>query len=434
MHRCTSAGGPAADATKPGARSPTADRDRAAAASSASSCSTRRGRPTCPNFAAAGAWQRQLVWLVGGSGDRGHRVPALAPAAGVGARCRSTCSRSLLLGVTLVIGRGAGHRREQQELDLHRRPRRRPAGRVRQARRGPDAGPPPLRAGGRPRETLRELAARVPHRRGPGAPGAGAAGPGQRPGLRAGSCSPCCSGPASPPSLLFLLASPVVSLLLAFTICGPGSPGWSLLIILLLVWRPYVWEGVGDRGGQLSSWASSPSRSGAAGALSAEPAAHVPQPGGRSRRRPATTPSSPRSPSVPGGGSAMGSSRGPRSGWPSCRSSTPTSSSRWWGRNWASSGSWRRWSCSSPCSWCCSGSPGGPPIPSPACVVFGILGLLFTHVFENVGMTVNVMPITGIPLPFFSYGGSFLLATVDGCRDSRFGPHGTRRLAGYVDM
>jgi rod shape determining protein RodA len=43
-------------------------------------------------------------------------------------------------------------------------------------------------------------------------------------------------------------------------------------------------------------------------------------------------------------------------------------------------------------------------------VVFGVLGLLFTHVFENVGMTINLMPITGIPLPFFSYGGSFILA------------------------
>jgi rod shape determining protein RodA len=42
-------------------------------------------------------------------------------------------------------------------------------------------------------------------------------------------------------------------------------------------------------------------------------------------------------------------------------------------------------------------------------MVFGILGLWFTHVYENVGMTVNIMPITGIPLPFFSYGGSFLL-------------------------
>jgi len=47
--------------------------------------------------------------------------------------------------------------------------------------------------------------------------------------------------------------------------------------------------------------------------------------------------------------------------------------------------------------------------PFSGLVVFGILGLLFTHVFENVGMTVNVMPITGIPLPFFSYGGSFFL-------------------------
>ena len=49
--------------------------------------------------------------------------------------------------------------------------------------------------------------------------------------------------------------------------------------------------------------------------------------------------------------------------------------------------------------------------PFSSLVVFGVLGLLFTHLFENVGMTVNVMPITGIPLPFFSYGGSFMLAT-----------------------
>jgi len=48
--------------------------------------------------------------------------------------------------------------------------------------------------------------------------------------------------------------------------------------------------------------------------------------------------------------------------------------------------------------------------PFASLVVFGVLALLFTHVFENVGMTVNLMPITGIPLPFFSYGGSFFLA------------------------
>jgi len=40
---------------------------------------------------------------------------------------------------------------------------------------------------------------------------------------------------------------------------------------------------------------------------------------------------------------------------------------------------------------------------------FGVVGIFFTHIFENIGMTANVMPITGIPLPFFSYGGSFLI-------------------------
>ncbi len=47
--------------------------------------------------------------------------------------------------------------------------------------------------------------------------------------------------------------------------------------------------------------------------------------------------------------------------------------------------------------------------PFSSLLTFGILGLFFTHVFENVGMTVNLMPITGIPLPFFSYGGSFFI-------------------------
>ena len=48
--------------------------------------------------------------------------------------------------------------------------------------------------------------------------------------------------------------------------------------------------------------------------------------------------------------------------------------------------------------------------PFSSLCVFGIAGMLFTHIIENVGMTINLMPITGIPLPFFSYGGSFLLA------------------------
>ncbi len=42
-------------------------------------------------------------------------------------------------------------------------------------------------------------------------------------------------------------------------------------------------------------------------------------------------------------------------------------------------------------------------------VVAGIAGMLITHILVNVGMTIGLMPIVGIPLPFFSYGGSFLL-------------------------
>jgi rod shape determining protein RodA len=43
-------------------------------------------------------------------------------------------------------------------------------------------------------------------------------------------------------------------------------------------------------------------------------------------------------------------------------------------------------------------------------VAFGIVSTWFVHVLVNIGMTLNLMPVTGIPLPFFSYGGSFMLA------------------------
>ena len=39
----------------------------------------------------------------------------------------------------------------------------------------------------------------------------------------------------------------------------------------------------------------------------------------------------------------------------------------------------------------------------------GLGSLLTFHVFVNVGMTIGVMPVTGLPLPFLSYGGSSLL-------------------------
>ncbi|MGH7535405.1 MAG: rod shape-determining protein RodA [Gemmatimonadales bacterium] len=66
-------------------------------------------------------------------------------------------------------------------------------------------------------------------------------------------------------------------------------------------------------------------------------------------------------------------------------------------------------------------------------VAFGILGLLFTHVFENVGMTVNLMPITGIPLPFFSYGGSFFIIC-SLCLGLAFRVAWDSRQSGYPDI
>lgn len=45
-------------------------------------------------------------------------------------------------------------------------------------------------------------------------------------------------------------------------------------------------------------------------------------------------------------------------------------------------------------------------------VVVGILAMFFIHIFENVGMTMRLMPVTGIPLPFFSNGGTFQIINI----------------------
>ncbi len=45
-------------------------------------------------------------------------------------------------------------------------------------------------------------------------------------------------------------------------------------------------------------------------------------------------------------------------------------------------------------------------------IVAGIAGILFFHMVENIGMTMGLLPITGIPLPFVSYGGSSLLTNL----------------------
>ena len=39
---------------------------------------------------------------------------------------------------------------------------------------------------------------------------------------------------------------------------------------------------------------------------------------------------------------------------------------------------------------------------------YGVVSVLFTHFFINIGMTIGLVPVIGIPLPFFSYGGSSL--------------------------
>ena len=49
-----------------------------------------------------------------------------------------------------------------------------------------------------------------------------------------------------------------------------------------------------------------------------------------------------------------------------------------------------------------------------ALLCVGVLAMLLFQVFENVGMAMGIMPITGLPLPFVSYGGSSLVATLLG--------------------
>ena len=44
-------------------------------------------------------------------------------------------------------------------------------------------------------------------------------------------------------------------------------------------------------------------------------------------------------------------------------------------------------------------------------ILSGIAAMFIFQCFENIGMTIGIMPVTGIPLPFFSYGGSSVLTT-----------------------
>src|SRR5690625_3845035 len=42
-------------------------------------------------------------------------------------------------------------------------------------------------------------------------------------------------------------------------------------------------------------------------------------------------------------------------------------------------------------------------------LVCGIIGMFTYQIFQNIGMSIQLLPITGLPLPFISYGGSSIL-------------------------
>jgi rod shape determining protein RodA len=43
-------------------------------------------------------------------------------------------------------------------------------------------------------------------------------------------------------------------------------------------------------------------------------------------------------------------------------------------------------------------------------VGIGIWGILASHILINIGMSLGLLPVIGVPLPFLSYGGSALLS------------------------
>lgn len=47
-------------------------------------------------------------------------------------------------------------------------------------------------------------------------------------------------------------------------------------------------------------------------------------------------------------------------------------------------------------------------------IIIGVMSMFFFHVFQNIAMTLGLMPIAGIPLPFLSYGGSNMVTSMGG--------------------
>jgi rod shape determining protein RodA len=207
--------------------------------------------------------------------------------------------------------------------------------------------------------------------------------------------------------LLILLASPVASLVLAFSDWSWG--GWILLVsVLLIVWRPFVWEGLAVLGANLMT-----------GIIARPLWLHL-----KTYQQNRLV-------------SFLNPEVDPRAtGWHIIQSKIAIGSGGWLGKGFTL-GSQKRLAFlpaqHTDFIFSVVGEELGfvgitialalflvflailiriarrCPDPFGGLVAFGVAGIFFTHIFENVGMTANVMPITGIPLPFFSYGGSFLL-------------------------
>jgi rod shape determining protein RodA len=45
-------------------------------------------------------------------------------------------------------------------------------------------------------------------------------------------------------------------------------------------------------------------------------------------------------------------------------------------------------------------------------VAIGLTAIFATHIFLNIGMSIGMLPVVGVPLPFLSYGGSALLSAM----------------------
>ena len=45
-------------------------------------------------------------------------------------------------------------------------------------------------------------------------------------------------------------------------------------------------------------------------------------------------------------------------------------------------------------------------------ICLGVAAYIFAHIFINMGGLFGIIPLTGVPLPFFSYGGSFAISLI----------------------